>query len=147
MVKSRNLDERLHSEKRKAVAKEDKEGIGVRDDLLNKGKVGFESEGLEDEAVAIPDAEAGRGRGGRGGLLDGEVEELCVAQSVKVLGVENGGSGLEGLAGDVDGGDSASDDGAALEDTDVEGGGGVAAEEVGERGASDAAADDADSGR
>lgn len=70
-------------------------------------------------------------------------------EGVEVLGMENGGSGLEDVAGDIDGGHAASDDAVSLEDSDAEigmVGTGVEAEEVGERGASDAGADDADGG-
>ncbi|TQD93627.1 hypothetical protein C1H46_020782 [Malus baccata] len=56
-----------------------------------------------------------RRRGG-GGAFEGEVEELGVVQSVQVPGVENGGAGLEGVGGDVDGGHATTDDGVALED-------------------------------
>lgn len=60
--------------------------------------------------------------------------------------MENGGAGLEDVAGDVDRGHAAPDDAVSLEDLDGEGIGGVAAEEVCDGGAADAAADDADSG-
>ncbi|KAM1262981.1 hypothetical protein ACFX13_028719 [Malus domestica] len=51
-----------------------------------------------------------------GGAFDSEVEELGVVQSVQVPGVENGGAGLEGVGGDVDGGHATIEDGVALED-------------------------------
>lgn len=64
--------------------------------------------------------------------------------------MEDGGTGLEGLAGYVDGCRAASDDAISLEDSDVEVevgiGGGVGAEEMGNGGAADAGADYADGG-
>lgn len=63
-----------------------------------------------------------------------------------VLRVENGSAGLESFAGDGDGGHTASDDAMSLENCDLGDGvgRGVAAEEMGDGGAADAAADDAD---
>lgn len=94
--------------------------------------------------MAIPNCKTRRGLGiGRG--ADGEVEELRVVQGVQVPRVENGGAGLEGLAGDVDRGHATPNDAVSLEDPngEVEIRGRVAAEEVGHRGPTDAAADDA----
>lgn len=66
--------------------------------------------------------------------------------------MEDGSPGLERLAGDGDRGHAAPDDAVPLEDSDLADGDivgvgvGVAAEEVGDGGAADAAADDAQSG-
>ena len=63
--------------------------------------------------------------------------------------MEEGGSGLERLAGDGHDGHAAADCAAALEDEDFGGGSrvrGVLPEEVGDGGAADAGADDADGG-
>lgn len=81
-------------------------------------------------------------------FVDLEVEILGVIQGVVVLGVENGGAGLESLAGDGDGGHSPSDDAISLEDSDLADclGFGVAAEEVGDGGAADSATDYANCG-
>lgn len=84
--------------------------------------------------MAVPNSKSRRGGFiGGGGAIDGEVEKLSVVHSVQVPGVENGGAGLEDVAGDVDGGHATTDDGVALEDPDgeVEMRRGVAAEEVG----------------
>lgn len=60
--------------------------------------------------------------------------------------MENGGAGLEGLAGDVDRRHAPPDDAVSLEhsDCEVESGRGILAEEVCHGGAADAGADDAD---
>jgi len=61
--------------------------------------------------------------------------------------MQNGGSGLEGLARQRNGGYAAPDDAVALEHSDIGGGSGlrgVLAEEMGDGGAADAGADDAD---
>lgn len=94
--------------------------------------------------MAIPNCKTRRGLGiGRG--VDGEAEEVRVVQGVQVPRVENGGAGLEDLARDVDRGHATSNDAVSLEDPngEVEIRGRVAAEEVGHRGPTDAAADDA----
>lgn len=49
----------------------------------------------------------------------GEIQHRREPQSVEVLGVDDGGAGLEGVAADGDGGHAAADDAAALEDSDV----------------------------
>lgn len=82
-----------------------------------------------------------------------EVEEGGEAEGVEVLGVNDGGAGLKGVAADGDGGHAAAYGGAAFEDLDVGeagggggGGAGVVFEEMGEGGTGDTAADDADRG-
>lgn len=151
-VANSTLNKSLHFKKRETVAKEDEEGIGIRNNLLNKGKVGFAAEGFEDEFLIIPDSQRGRRGRRRGGFFDGQIEEFSELQGVEILGVENGGSGLEDVAGgEVNGGHAAADDAVSLEHPDVESGavgvgGGVEAEEVGKRGTSDAASDDANGG-
>lgn len=66
-------------------------------------------------------------------------------QGVVILGVENGGASLKGLPGYGDCGHTATYNAVSLKDCDsidhlgLYGGGGVAAEEVGDRGAADAA--------
>lgn len=68
-----------------------------------------------------------------------------------VLGVENGSSGFEGVAGEGDSSHPASDAAAAFEDSDLADGRrrliGVLAKEVSDGGAADAASDYADSWR
>ena len=61
--------------------------------------------------------------------------------------MDDGSAGLETLAGDGDGGQPAPDDAMALEECDLGYGvwRGVVAEKMGDGGATDAAADDADS--
>lgn len=49
----------------------------------------------------------------------GEVEHGGESQGVEVLGVHDGGAGLEGVAADGDGGHAAADGARALEDSDV----------------------------
>lgn len=68
---------------------------------------------------------------------------------MEILGVEDRGTGLEDIAGDVDGGRATSDNAVSLEDSDGEIGSAivrVSAEEVGNGGAADAGADYADGG-
>ncbi|KAM1048968.1 hypothetical protein FF1_028062 [Malus domestica] len=66
---------------------------------------------LESKTILSAKGSFGLKRRRGGGAFDGEVEELGVVQSVQVLGVENGGAGLEGVGGDVDGGHATTDDG------------------------------------
>ncbi|KAH7532586.1 hypothetical protein FEM48_Zijuj04G0037100 [Ziziphus jujuba var. spinosa] len=77
------------------------------------------------------------------------LEELGVAQGVKILWVENRGTGLEGIASNIDGGHVTTDEAVSLEDSDIQIGSGigrVSTEEVGNRGATDARADYVDNG-
>lgn len=139
----------LHFEEGEAVALEDAKRIEQGGDLLPEppSRAGRGGEGLEEEAAAIPDAEGGVAVAA--GELGGEVEEAGEVAGVKVLGVDDGAAGFEGVAGERDGGGAAADEIGPFEDADggEDGrGGGGAAEEVGQRGAGDAGADDADVG-
>lgn len=143
-----DIDEMLHFEEGEAVALEDAKRIEQGGDLLPEPPscAPREDEGLEEEAVAIPDAEGGVAAAA--GELGGEVEEAGEVEGVEVLGVDDGAAGFEGVTGERDGGGAAADEVGPFEDADSgEGGrGGGAAEEVGQRGAGDAGADDADVG-
>lgn len=69
-----------------------------------------------------------------------------VIRGVVVFRVENGSAGLESLAGDSNGSHPASNKAMALKDSNLGDGvgRGVTAEEMGDGGAADTAADDAD---
>lgn len=155
---TRYLNEVLHLKEREAVANEHECGINERYESINKRK--FEKlidEGnsgtkrrhrFENELVPIPNAER-EGILRRGRLFDLQLQDLNVIHCVQVLWMENGRSGLEGLARHRHGGDASPDAAVALEHSDFGGGSGgrrVFAEEVSDGGATDASADDADVG-
>ena len=92
-------------------------------------------------------------RHGSGLFSYGEIKQSSELQGVVVFGMENGGSGLKGLAGDGDSGHAATNHPVSLEDSDLTNLSivgvriGVVPEEVSYRRSADAAADYANTGR
>lgn len=147
-TKSANyLNETTHPQKRKEpVSQHHQDRICNRHQTLDNRQLGVRIQRLVNEFMAVPNAQRERIIGVLR-VFHLEVEILGVIQGVVVLGVENGGTGLESLTGDGDGGHAASHDAISFEDCDLTDClvWGVAAEEVGDGGTADAAADYADS--
>lgn len=161
--KNENLNEAFHPEEREAIAAEEEERVEKLVDLAVDCRAGAAGrrEGLEHEALAIPHAEPrGIGRRGGGGVGVGivlgglglplESEEGGEANGVEVLGVDDRGTGLEIVAADGDRGHASAHPAAPLEDPNVVEakaaffGACVPFEEIRDRGAADAAPNDAD---
>lgn len=80
----------MHFEEREAVAQEHEKRVGERDNLVDKGNLGTETECLENEPLAVPDAEReGIGSGRRRRVLVFETQQLGVIHGVVILRVEN----------------------------------------------------------
>lgn len=80
----------MHFEEREAVAQEHEKRVSERDDLVDKGNVGTETECLENELLTVPDAEReGTGSGRRRRVLVFETQQLGVIHGVVILWVEN----------------------------------------------------------
>ena len=79
----------MHFEEREAVAQEHEKRVRERDNLVDKGNVGTETECLENELLTVPDAEREGIGSGRRRVLVFETQQLGVIHGVVILRVEN----------------------------------------------------------